>query len=137
MERSSLFLLLAAAIFVALYCHASSVEKRGVSKTIHLLRPKSYFGSELIQCISCNGWCLAVETNNFRNWKTIFGPFDISETILSNVPYYAKHGFGVQPYNDTSFNFYSLFSMFIFSSKKKDILKKSFFTMCTQDKKIP
>ncbi|WOK92535.1 hypothetical protein Cni_G01226 [Canna indica] len=30
--------------------------------------------------------------------------FDIDETSLSNLPYYARHGFGVEPYNATSFN---------------------------------
>ncbi|XP_015902068.3 stem 28 kDa glycoprotein [Ziziphus jujuba] len=30
--------------------------------------------------------------------------FDIDETSLSNLPYYAKHGFGVEPYNPTAFN---------------------------------
>ncbi|KAJ0977435.1 hypothetical protein J5N97_012909 [Dioscorea zingiberensis] len=30
--------------------------------------------------------------------------FDIDETTLSNLPYYAQHGFGVEPYNATSFN---------------------------------
>ncbi|XAR50694.1 Acid phosphatase [Bertholletia excelsa] len=30
--------------------------------------------------------------------------FDIDETTLSNLPYYAKHGFGVEPYNSTLFN---------------------------------
>ncbi|KAI4329197.1 hypothetical protein L6164_021487 [Bauhinia variegata] len=30
--------------------------------------------------------------------------FDIDETTLSNLPYYAKHGFGVNAYNSTSFN---------------------------------
>ncbi|XP_030972174.1 acid phosphatase 1-like [Quercus lobata] len=30
--------------------------------------------------------------------------FDIDETTLSNLPYYAEHGFGVQPYNSTLFN---------------------------------
>ncbi|KAI3899902.1 hypothetical protein MKW92_040469 [Papaver armeniacum] len=147
MERPTLFLLLAAAIFSATYGHASSVEKGGTSKTIHLLRPKSGSGGELLQGISCNSWRLAVETYNFRNWKTVpiecgdyvghyllgqyyrqdsrfvtleaakYGEsldhtgdgkdiwvFDIDETTLSNVPYYAKHGFGVQPYNDTAFN---------------------------------
>ncbi|EEE62606.1 hypothetical protein OsJ_17409 [Oryza sativa Japonica Group] len=29
--------------------------------------------------------------------------FDIDETSLSNLPYYAKHGFGATPYNATSF----------------------------------
>ncbi|KAI6671859.1 hypothetical protein NL676_006744 [Syzygium grande] len=29
--------------------------------------------------------------------------FDVDETSLSNLPYYAKHGFGVEPYNATSF----------------------------------
>uniref|UniRef100_A0A0E0AJA1 Acid phosphatase n=1 Tax=Oryza glumipatula TaxID=40148 RepID=A0A0E0AJA1_9ORYZ len=32
--------------------------------------------------------------------------FDIDETSLSNLPYYAKHGFGATPYNDTSFREY-------------------------------
>ncbi|TKY64435.1 Stem 28 kDa glycoprotein [Spatholobus suberectus] len=30
--------------------------------------------------------------------------FDIDETTLSNLPYYADHGFGVEPYNATAFN---------------------------------
>ncbi|XP_027334784.1 stem 28 kDa glycoprotein-like [Abrus precatorius] len=30
--------------------------------------------------------------------------FDIDETSLSNLPYYARHGFGVEPFNETSFN---------------------------------
>uniref|UniRef100_A0A6N2MAS8 Acid phosphatase n=1 Tax=Salix viminalis TaxID=40686 RepID=A0A6N2MAS8_SALVM len=30
--------------------------------------------------------------------------FDVDETTLSNLPYYAKHGFGVEPYNSTAFN---------------------------------
>ncbi|KAF8393466.1 hypothetical protein HHK36_021710 [Tetracentron sinense] len=30
--------------------------------------------------------------------------FDIDETTLSNLPYYAKHGFGAEPYNSTQFN---------------------------------
>ncbi|KAL6334866.1 hypothetical protein AAG906_023671 [Vitis piasezkii] len=30
--------------------------------------------------------------------------FDIDETSLSNLPYYAKHGFGVEAYNSTQFN---------------------------------
>lgn len=30
--------------------------------------------------------------------------FDIDETTLSNLPYYAHHGFGVEPYNATSFD---------------------------------
>ncbi|KAM0944703.1 putative Acid phosphatase [Dioscorea sansibarensis] len=30
--------------------------------------------------------------------------FDIDETSISNLPYYAHHGFGVEAYNDTSFN---------------------------------
>ncbi|MED6193573.1 hypothetical protein PIB30_020883, partial [Stylosanthes scabra] len=29
--------------------------------------------------------------------------FDIDETALSNLPYYAQHGFGVEPYNRTAF----------------------------------
>ncbi|CAD6334394.1 unnamed protein product [Miscanthus lutarioriparius] len=34
--------------------------------------------------------------------------FDIDETSLSNLPYYANHGFGTKPYNATSFNEYVL-----------------------------
>ncbi|KXG21493.1 hypothetical protein SORBI_3009G070800 [Sorghum bicolor] len=34
--------------------------------------------------------------------------FDIDETSLSNLPYYATHGFGTKPYNATSFNEYVL-----------------------------
>ncbi|MQL05493.1 hypothetical protein EI015_25810, partial [Escherichia coli] len=30
--------------------------------------------------------------------------FDIDETSLSNLQYYADHGFGVEPYNSTLFN---------------------------------
>nr|CAB71336.2 putative acid phosphatase [Hordeum vulgare subsp. vulgare]CAF31501.1 putative acid phosphatase [Hordeum vulgare subsp. vulgare] len=32
--------------------------------------------------------------------------FDIDETTLSNLPYYATHGFGARPYNATSFDAY-------------------------------
>ncbi|CAL4895360.1 unnamed protein product [Urochloa decumbens] len=34
--------------------------------------------------------------------------FDIDETSLSNLPYYATHGFGTKPYNATSSNAYVL-----------------------------
>ncbi|CAN6326925.1 unnamed protein product [Urochloa humidicola] len=34
--------------------------------------------------------------------------FDIDETSLSNLPYYATHGFGTKLYNSTSFNEYVL-----------------------------
>ncbi|KAI9107866.1 hypothetical protein K1719_021202 [Acacia pycnantha] len=30
--------------------------------------------------------------------------FDIDETTLSNLPYYAQNGFGAEPYNSTTFN---------------------------------
>ncbi|MCL7041301.1 hypothetical protein MKW94_027329 [Papaver nudicaule] len=30
--------------------------------------------------------------------------FDIDETTLSGLPYYAAHGFGAQPFNGTAFN---------------------------------
>ncbi|RCV16096.1 hypothetical protein SETIT_3G110200v2 [Setaria italica] len=33
--------------------------------------------------------------------------FDIDETALSNLPYYAKHGFGAEPYNWTAFGAYA------------------------------
>ncbi|KAI3853954.1 hypothetical protein MKX03_024180 [Papaver bracteatum] len=146
MERSSFFLLLAA-IFSAIYCHASSIEHGGLPLPIHPIRPKSGSGGRLLEGISCDSWRLSVETNNLRNWKTVpaecgnyvghyllgqyyrqdsryvtleaakYGEsinrtgdgkdiwvFDIDETTLSNVPYYATHGFGVQPYNETAFN---------------------------------
>jgi len=32
--------------------------------------------------------------------------FDVDETTLSNLPYYAKHGFGAEPYNWTLFGAY-------------------------------
>lgn len=32
--------------------------------------------------------------------------FDVDETTLSNLPYYAKHGFGVEPYNWSTFGAY-------------------------------
>ncbi|KAJ1262032.1 hypothetical protein BS78_09G075900 [Paspalum vaginatum] len=34
--------------------------------------------------------------------------FDVDETSLSNLPYYAKHGFGTELYNATSFDEYVL-----------------------------
>lgn len=43
------------------------------------------------------------KTLNITTGKDIW-VFDIDETSLSNLPYYAKHGFGVEPYNDTLFN---------------------------------
>ncbi|KAI3855703.1 hypothetical protein MKW92_016778 [Papaver armeniacum] len=147
MERLSLFILLAT-VFSATYCHASSIERHGgLPLPIHLLRPKSGSGGELLEGVSCNSWRLAVETNNLRNWKTVpaecenyvghymlgqyyrqdsryvtleaakyaesiklagdgkdIWVFDIDETTLSNVPYYATHGFGAKLYNDTAFN---------------------------------
>ncbi|EMS66285.1 Stem 28 kDa glycoprotein [Triticum urartu] len=33
--------------------------------------------------------------------------FDVDETTLSNLPYYAKHGFGATPFNVTRFNAYA------------------------------
>nr|AFK41939.1 unknown [Lotus japonicus] len=38
-----------------------------------------------------------------RDGKNIW-VFDIDETSLSNLPYYAEHGFGLELYNDTAFN---------------------------------
>ncbi|XP_066361091.1 acid phosphatase 1-like [Miscanthus floridulus] len=32
--------------------------------------------------------------------------FDVDETTISNLPYYAKHGFGVEPYNWSTFGAY-------------------------------
>ncbi|KAL6897849.1 hypothetical protein ACP4OV_006808 [Aristida adscensionis] len=32
--------------------------------------------------------------------------FDVDETTLSNLPFYAKHGFGAEPYNSTLFGEY-------------------------------
>lgn len=33
--------------------------------------------------------------------------FDVDETTLSNLPYYAKHGFGAEPYNSVEFGNYA------------------------------
>ncbi|EOY01381.1 PREDICTED: acid phosphatase 1 [Theobroma cacao] len=118
-----------------------------VHRQIHLLRPQSGAGGDLVPGLSCLSWRLGVETNNIIGWKTIpqecegyvghymLGKqyrkdskavadeaflyaqslklprdgkdvwiFDVDETTLSNLPYYAEHGFGVEPYNATLFN---------------------------------
>ncbi|PON81097.1 Acid phosphatase [Trema orientale] len=46
----------------------------------------------------------AKSINLSKNGKDVW-IFDIDETTLSNLPYYAQHGFGyVEPFNATSFN---------------------------------
>ncbi|XP_022775724.1 stem 28 kDa glycoprotein-like [Durio zibethinus] len=118
-----------------------------VHHQIHLLRPQSGAGGNLVPGLSCLSWRLGVETNNIIGWKTVpqvcegyvghymlghqylkdsravvneallyaqsleldrdgidVWIFDIDETTLSNLPYYAKHGFGVEPFNATLFN---------------------------------
>ncbi|AET01534.1 putative Acid phosphatase [Medicago truncatula] len=42
-------------------------------------------------------------TLNLKDGRDLW-VFDIDETTLSNLPYYATHGFGVNPYNETLFN---------------------------------
>ncbi|XP_028778922.1 acid phosphatase 1-like [Neltuma alba] len=41
---------------------------------------------------------------NLTGYGTDVWVFDIDETSLSNLPYYATHGFGVEPFDVTSFN---------------------------------
>ncbi|CAK8560262.1 unnamed protein product [Lathyrus sativus] len=53
--------------------------------------------------VNREGYYYAKTLNISGDGKDIW-VFDIDETSLSNLPYYAKHGFGVNPYNDTSFN---------------------------------
>ncbi|KAK7255482.1 hypothetical protein RIF29_28892 [Crotalaria pallida] len=43
------------------------------------------------------------DLNLTKDGKNIW-VFDIDETSLSNLPYYAENGFGSTPYNDTAFN---------------------------------
>ncbi|KAK7294274.1 hypothetical protein RJT34_17161 [Clitoria ternatea] len=45
---------------------------------------------------------LYARTLNITNYD--IWVFDVDETTLSNLPYYAQHGFGVEPYNETAFN---------------------------------
>ncbi|XP_074591890.1 acid phosphatase 1-like [Curcuma longa] len=53
---------------------------------------------------------VAADSLNFAATVTIEGDgkdiwiFDIDETLLSNLPYYALHGYGSETYNETSFN---------------------------------
>ncbi|KAK2352960.1 hypothetical protein P8452_73684 [Trifolium repens] len=53
--------------------------------------------------VNREGYFYAKTVNVVGDGKDIW-VFDIDETTLSNLPYYAKHGFGVNPYNDTLFN---------------------------------
>ncbi|XP_051204439.1 stem 28 kDa glycoprotein [Lolium perenne] len=50
--------------------------------------------------------------------------FDIDETTLSNLPYYAKHGFGTKPFNATSFNAYVLEGSALALPETKRLYKK-------------
>ncbi|KAK2406248.1 acid phosphatase [Trifolium repens] len=53
--------------------------------------------------VNDEGYLYAKSLNLSRDGKDIW-VFDIDETSLSNLPYYAKHGFGVNPFNQTLFN---------------------------------
>ncbi|KAF7843413.1 stem 28 kDa glycoprotein-like [Senna tora] len=55
------------------------------------------------QAVTREAYLYAKSLNLSRDGKDIW-VFDIDETSLSNLPYYAKHGFGAVPYNATSFN---------------------------------
>ncbi|KAM1359617.1 acid phosphatase 1-like [Malus sylvestris] len=48
-------------------------------------------------------WLYAKSLNLTKDGKNVW-VFDIDETTLSNLPYYARHGFGTEVYNSTSFN---------------------------------
>ncbi|KAK9923493.1 hypothetical protein M0R45_031910 [Rubus argutus] len=47
---------------------------------------------------------LYAESQNLTDDGNNLWIFDVDETSLSNLPYYADHGFGVEVYNSTSFN---------------------------------
>ncbi|PON54487.1 Acid phosphatase [Parasponia andersonii] len=53
--------------------------------------------------IAKEGFFHVKSLNLSKNGKDIW-VFDVDETTLSNLPYYAEHGFGVEPYNSTEFN---------------------------------
>ncbi|KAB2612909.1 acid phosphatase 1-like [Pyrus ussuriensis x Pyrus communis] len=48
-------------------------------------------------------WLYAKSLNLTKDGKNVW-VFDIDETTLSNLPYYARHGFGTEVYNSTSFD---------------------------------
>ncbi|KAJ7951695.1 acid phosphatase 1-like [Quillaja saponaria] len=132
------------ATLIVVNCQNSAFD---ITNQIHLLRPKSGSGGDLIPGISCSSWRLGVEAHNIIDWKLIptecedyvghymlgkqyredskvvaseafayanglnltndgnnIWIFDIDETTLSNLPYYADHGFGAELFNATSFN---------------------------------
>uniref|UniRef100_I1PT44 Acid phosphatase n=1 Tax=Oryza glaberrima TaxID=4538 RepID=I1PT44_ORYGL len=94
-----------------------------VAPLIHALRPLLGFGGQLAARagVACDSWRLAVEAHNVFGWKKAIAyvdslklagngkeiwVFDIDETSLSNLPYFAKHGFRTTLYNDTCFREY-------------------------------
>uniref|UniRef100_A0A453J8R4 Stem 28 kDa glycoprotein n=1 Tax=Aegilops tauschii subsp. strangulata TaxID=200361 RepID=A0A453J8R4_AEGTS len=127
MARTTTLLLLVATALLVASCGAweanirmpTSMDEAVVAPLIHALRP--LLGSGKHAGVACDSWVLGVEAHNVRDWKTALAyvdslkltgngkevwVFDIDETTLSNLPYYAKHGFGATPFNATSFNAY-------------------------------
>uniref|UniRef100_A0A453QHY6 Acid phosphatase n=1 Tax=Aegilops tauschii subsp. strangulata TaxID=200361 RepID=A0A453QHY6_AEGTS len=104
---------------------AATAADDAVAPLIHALRPLLGSGGQLGSHggVPCDSWRLGVEAYNVRDWKMAIAyldslrlagngkevwVFDIDETMLSNLPYYATHGFGARPYNATSYNAYVL-----------------------------
>uniref|UniRef100_A0A453QF47 Acid phosphatase 1 n=1 Tax=Aegilops tauschii subsp. strangulata TaxID=200361 RepID=A0A453QF47_AEGTS len=98
--------------------------EEAMAPIIHALRPMLGSGGQLGSRagVACDSWRLGVEAHNVRDWKTAISyvdslklagngkevwVFDVDETTLSNLPYYATHGFGATPYNWTSFQEYA------------------------------
>ncbi|CAB4272483.1 unnamed protein product [Prunus armeniaca] len=53
--------------------------------------------------VTNEAWLYAKSLNLTNDGKNVW-VFDIDETTLSNLPYYADHGFGTELYNSTAFN---------------------------------
>ncbi|CAB4302998.1 unnamed protein product [Prunus armeniaca] len=53
--------------------------------------------------VTNGAWLYAKSLNLTKDGKNVW-VFDIDETTLSNLPYYAVNGFGTELYNSTSFN---------------------------------
>ncbi|KAL5576891.1 hypothetical protein UlMin_018590 [Ulmus minor] len=55
------------------------------------------------KAVTDEAFLYAKSLNLSKNGKNLW-VFDIDETTLSNLPYYADHGFGVEVFNSTTFN---------------------------------
>ncbi|VVA18604.1 PREDICTED: acid phosphatase [Prunus dulcis] len=72
---------------------------------------ESYVGHYLLghqyrkdsKVVTKEAWLYAKSLNLTNDGKNVW-VFDIDETTLSNLPYYADHGFGTELYNSTAFN---------------------------------